>query len=500
VIASKEVKTEKGYGTTIKAKVTKNIPDPQAMREVISARFIHDPQFTVCVNDEVLELTEMPGVEEPIKTHIEGCGNIEVTVIDSLKSAKTKQKQGFAFWVRNRLVGEPSWTLGNMTPIDARTKFGRRFTIVVKCDDDDIDSEIYSDWSGFKKGDKRTRLFNYLCSLAKEKYQSFSKEKIDDTKREALKENLSDIRTLNRTAKADVAQFVDSIVEHEPTVSANFLSTAVQAVINLQQTKSGQRLLEKLSELPSDDVDALERILSEWSVQDALTVLDEIDRRIATVRAIEILAQKDDTDELHTLHPLVTESRWLFGPEFETSEYASNLSLKNAVNKVFKVDGKNENYQCPRKRPDLLIRPNFTLCAVALEDVSSESNLFEVSKVLLLELKKGNSQIGKKEIHQAEDYIDEIRNSGCIAGAFYTHSYVIGSTLAPKATMLKTLKADDGTEHSSIRGVCYSTLTQNASRRLFQLKDKLQDRYSVSVPNNRSRILDELLDQQELKL
>ena len=30
---------------------------------------------------------------------------------------------------------------------------------------------------------------------------------------------------------------------------------------------------------------------------------------------------KDEaTDELHTLHPLVTEARWLFGPEFDTPE------------------------------------------------------------------------------------------------------------------------------------------------------------------------------------
>ena len=41
---------------------------------------------------------------------------------------------------------------------------------------------------------------------------------------------------------------------------------------------------EEVAKMPSDDIEALDRLLSEWSAQDALTVLDEIDYRIGTVR------------------------------------------------------------------------------------------------------------------------------------------------------------------------------------------------------------------------
>ena len=265
--------------------------------------------------------------------------------------------------------------------------------------------------------------------------------KVDETKRKAFEDNLPDIRTLNESAKEEIVQFVEAVVEREPTINSESLSTAVQAVINLQQTKSGQRLLKTLSSLPSDDVEALDRLLAEWSAQDALTVLDEIDRRIATISAIELLSTRADTDELHTLHPLVTEARWLFGPEFESSEYASNLSLKNAVNKVFGVGSSYENYPNWRKRPDLLMLAESTISAVGLEDTDPDG-LVQTRKVLLLELKKGDSRIGREELNQAEKYIDEIRDCGHIPGAFFTHCFVIGDKVNSSITLEKSLKGD----------------------------------------------------------
>jgi hypothetical protein len=497
VITSEKFEPAEGHGTEIQAVLSKNLFDVDQMRETIAARFVHDPRFTILVNGIALSLASHPGADAPVKLSIDGVGEVEIILLDSQKSARNKQKQGFAFWVQNRLVGEPTWILGAYTPVDARTTFGRQFTVLVRCDC--MESELKPDWSGFRKGGRRDALFKALNEFGISKYQEFSRDKVDDTKRRALEINVASIRTLGGVARAEVATFVEAVVEKEPTIRPETLSTAVQAVINLQQTKSGQRLLEKLSTLPSDDVAAMDRLLSEWSAQDALTVLDEIDRRIATVRAIELLANKKDTDELHTLHPLVTEARWLFGPEFESSEYASNLSLKNAVNKIFKVQSVPDDYPNWRKRADLVMLADSTLAAVALEELDSKDGLTRIRKVLLLELKKGDSQIGRKELNQAEEYIDAMRNSGCVHGHFFTHAFVIGARIDNSASLEKTLRAND-VEHANVKGVCYSTLAQTASKRLFKLKERLEDRYSTLSQGTRSKILDELLSQGELSL
>lgn len=474
------------------------MPESDAIRETISARFIHDPCFIISVNGAALSLSLHPGVDDPVKLNIPDCGEIEIVLVDTQKSARTKQKQGFAYWVQNRLLGEVGWNLGNHTPIDARTQFGRRFTILVRCDC--MEAEIEPDWSGFKKGLKRELIFKALNNFVLTKYQEFSKEKVDETKRKAFEDNISSIRPLSGAARAEVASFVETVVERDPTIKPESLSTAVQVIINLHQSKSGQRLLEKLSTLSADDVDALDRLLSEWSARDALTVLEEIDCRIAVIRAIEILAEKRETDELHTLHPLVTEARWLFGPEFETNEYASNLSLKNAINSVFKVQSKIDDYPNWRKRPDLLMLADSTVSAVALEEYDSRSELACIRKVLLLELKKGDSEIGRKELNQAEEYIDNIRRTGRMSGEFYTQCFVLGTRLDLEITQEKTLKNSNGVEHASIRGVSYSTLTQTASRRLFKLKQRLEDRYSMISQSTRSKVLEELLSQQLINL
>ncbi len=475
----------------------RNLPSPDAIREVISARFIHDPQFVVCVNEIALGLTALPGADDPVKLTTPEGHTFEVIVLDSLKHARTKQTQGFAFWVQNRLVGEPTWNFGGYAPIDARTTFGRRFTMLVKCDF--MEPEVKPDWSGFKKGALRTSLYNALNDFVLFKYQEFSKERIEETQRSALSENIDQIRNLNGAAKQEVAIFVSTVVEREPTIKTEILSVAVQAVINLQQTKSGQRLLEKLSSLPSDDVEALDNLLSAWSAQDALIVLDEIDRRIATIRAIELLSNKEGTDELHTLHPLVTDARWLFGAEFESSEYASNMSIKNAVNKVFKAQTVPDSYQNWRKRPDLLMLAESTLGAVGLEEVDQQNGLVQTKSLLLLELKKGGSTIGGDELYQAEKYIQEIRNSGCIQGNFYVHSFVIGHRVNNLQALEKALSANN-LEYAKVRGVCFSTLTQTASHRLFKLKERLEDRYSTASQGSHSKLLAELLAQQRLPL
>jgi hypothetical protein len=495
VISSERFEEEQGHGTLIRGSVARNLPDADTIRETISARFIHDPRFRISVNGEVLALESHPGAEDPVTLTIPDCGPIEAIILDTQKSARTKQKQGFAFWVHGRLVGEPSWTLGNSTPIDARTIFGRRFTILIKADC--LEAELTPDWSGFRKSEKRRHLYDILSDFALAKYREYSREKVDDTKRRVFEDNLTDIRTLSEPGKDEIVQFVESVVEREPTISSESLSTAVKAVINLQQTKSGQNLLKTLSSLPSDDIDALDRLLGEWSVQDALTVLDEIDRRIATIRAIELLSTRTETDELHTLHPLVTDARWLFGPEFDSKEYASNQSIRNAVNKVFKVTSSNDDYPNWRNRPDLVMLADSTLSAVGLEEIDLD-NLVQTRKLLLLELKKGSSTIGRNELHQAESYIDDIRDCGHISGAFFTDCFVIGDKVDKSVTLAKSLRDSNDLEHSRVRGVCYSTLTQTASKRLFKLKERLQERYSAASKGKRSSVLDDLLKQAPL--
>jgi len=498
IITSENLKAAKGHGTRIVAKVERNLPDADRIRRTLSARFVHDPEFEVIVNDVSLSLQALPGADNPVVLTVKGYGKVEAQLIDSQKSARTKQQQGFTFWVEDRLVGDPSWTLDAYAPVDARTTFGRRYTILVKCDA--FAKYVERDWSGFVKGDARNALFKAVNEYAMEVYQAVAKEKIEETTKQVFVQNLSSLKQLSRSGREDVAQFVSAVLASEPTIRPELLAVAIQAVVNLHQSKSGQRLIQKLANFQPDDIDTLDRILEEWSVQDAWAVLEEIDRRVAVIKAIEVLSARTDVDELHTLHPLVTDSRWLFGPEYDTTEYASNISLKNAVNKVFQVQTTPAHYDRWRKRMDLFLLADASMGLTGIEAFDAASELVRMDKVLLIELKKGGSEIGRKDVAQAEGYIEDIRGTGEIEGSFYTNAYIVGATVAANTAPRKVLQDANSHEYAALNPVSYSRLTRTASKRLFKLREKLEARYDTASSGQRSRLMDELLSQTDLNL
>jgi len=117
-ILNEKIIKEDGHGTTLEALVQRHIPDPDRIRDILSARFIHDPQFIVVVNGKSVPPTEHPGLISEDSISLANGIQLKILFIDSTKVAKTKIHQGIAFWVGNRLVGEPSWVLGNNLVID----------------------------------------------------------------------------------------------------------------------------------------------------------------------------------------------------------------------------------------------------------------------------------------------------------------------------------------------------------------------------------------------
>lgn len=102
----------------------------------------------------------------------------------------------------------------------------------------------------------------------------------------------------------------------------------------------------------------MDQLLTEWTVRDALRVLDEIDSRLGVIETVRRLADDPTTDELHTLHPLVLRSRWLFGPEFESDEYRSNSTLQTVARALFKSD--DAQFINERNRLDVIVLPDKT--------------------------------------------------------------------------------------------------------------------------------------------
>lgn len=487
VVVAKTSESAEGHGTTLRAKLERNFPDINQVREIISARFLFDPSFQVRINGTILDFTEHKLIDNrTIK--VNETIMLDITIIDSTKAARTIRQQGVAFWVGNRLVGEPTWTLGDISLADGRTNFARRHTVVVKTND--LFDNVLPDWSAFRKSTQMDEVYKAVAKYVDGFYRNSMSEKLGETKRTVVLEHRGELEQLPVLGQVEVSNFIEELTENQPTIQPEMLSAAVHAVIQLEKTRSGASLLHKLSVLSEEDIDGLNRLLDDWTVKDALTVLDEIDKRLMVVEALARFSADSSTYELKTLHPLVVQARWLFGPEFDSPHYTSNISLTNAMYELFGKKVGKEVFINHRNRPDIIIMEDSSISAICSEEFEENSHLSTINRILIIELKRGGAEIGRTELTQANNYVDDLLNSGHLDGTPYIHSFVVGHRLDNRINNSRVRKVGEP-ERGRVEAVSYGQLVRTARQRLFKLRDQLKMRYE--------QIADETLVQEVLQ-
>lgn len=470
VIQEQHEEDADGHGTRLEVLVQRNLPDSDTILEVIAARFLHDPQFIVTINDKSVPLEKHSGFLNSTKICIDNSINLEVLFIDTQKAARSTLYQGIAFWQAGRLIGEPSWVLGNIPVIDGRTRFAKRYTFVVKTND--LAEYINPDWTGFRDSSPIKRMYQALCDHVRSEFKKIAKSQLDETKQSIQKEFESQYAELSPLGKYEVSETIEHIVETNPTSSPEVLSIAVDAVINLEKTRSGKKLLQKLAKFSDNDIEELNKLLEQWTVKDALSVLDEIDKRISVIEAIEKLCSDSSINELKVLHPLVTEARWIFGPEYDSSEYVSNKQLRTIAKKVFNYSDSQNHFENAKKRPDLFLIGESTHSITGVEEFNNDTQLVEIRRILIIELKKGGKSLTRENRTQAANYVEDFLKLPELSGNPSIYAFVVGNTISEKMET-KHKVGDNG----HVFAITYAQLVDSARRRLFGLKNKLTERY-----------------------
>lgn len=477
VLRSETLSERAGNGTRLTVQVSRKLPDADEILTVLAARFIHDPEFEIRVNGVQRPFTKIEGRVSEETLDLGAGRSATVIVIDSTRLNHSSVHQGIAFWVQRRLVGSPSWAVGQIANFDGRTRFARRYKVIVDTQGYEVDVE--QDWTAFRASDAVRDLYRATAEHIGKVAQGLAAEVVEATSEDALTQNRSELASLGQGARLEVAEFTKVVAQAHPTISPDFLATAVKAVIHLEKTKSGAALLQKLSALPHDDVDGLDRLLTEWTVKDALRVLDEIDSRISVIETIRRLADDPHTDELHTLHPLILRSRWLFGPEFESHEYCSNVTLQTVARELFKcVDAQFIN---ERHRPDIVVLPERTTWQMTgIESFDPvDPTITQLQHVLVIELKKGGFELTRKEVNQADGYVQDIASSGAMSGTPFVSAWVVGQKVAAGVARDKKI-GDEKRDYGRVRAATFGSLVDTANARLMKLRNVLADRYSGS--------------------
>ncbi|MFN3593872.1 MAG: ATP-binding protein [Thiobacillaceae bacterium] len=477
VLRSETLGQREGSGTQLSVRVIRKLPDADEILTVLAARFVHDPEFEIRVNGVQRSFSEIEGRVSEEVLDLGAGRRATVIVIDSTQLNHSSVHQGIAFWVQRRLVGSPSWSIGQIASFDGRTRFARRYKVIVDTEGLEPGVDVAEDWTAFRATDAVRDLYKAVAEHIGKVAQDLVTEIVEAASEDALVQNRTELASLGQGARLEVAEFTKVVAQAHPTISPDFLATAVKAVIHLEKTKSGAALLQKLSALPPDDITGLDRLLAEWTVKDALRVLDEIDSRIGVIETIRRLADDPQTDELHTLHPLILRSRWLFGPEFESQEYCSNATLKTVARELFK--SAEAQFINEKHRPDIVVLPDKTTWQMTgIESFDPvDPTLTRMQHVLVIELKRGGFELTRREINQADGYVQDIAASGALSGSPFICAWVVGQKIAAGVERDKQL---GNPPYGRIRAATFGSLVDTANARLLKLRTVLADRYGGS--------------------
>lgn len=465
---------EERQGTRLEVIVKRNLPNPENMIETISARFLYDPSFTITINGKTATIEKHPGIIRSDKLEIDDQISLEIILIDSKQPHSKTLYQGIAFWQDNRLVGEPSWILGKEQVIDGRTRIAKQYSIIIQTNN--LEDFIKEDWTGFIPDPTMDRVYAKISEHVDKWFSEISSKTIAETRDKVYEEFGDELSSLTRRGRLEVNEFIGIIAPGSYKIPQSTQSRIFGALINLEGSRSGKNLLQKLSVMSDEDITGLDRLLNQWTVKDALSVLDEIDKRISVIEAIDKLSADNTVDELHVLHPLLTEARWIFGPEFDSPEFTSNKSLRTAVKEIFGKDTTPGHFNNSRKRPDIVVRQDSTMGVTGTQIPNRETQLQDIDRILIIELKKGGSHITREERNQAQGYTEDISSLRSLIGNPFIHTFVVGETIDDSVSS-KIEISNGGVTRGHVIVTTYSQLLDTASKRLFNLRDELEERY-----------------------
>lgn len=491
-IVEKKTFPKSGHGTIITARIDKNFPNVSEITKIVSARFMFDPQFCLYINDALVGLEQFSG--PIIREEIRVFDDLRITIaaLSSKKTARHSQQHGIAFWVNRRLVGEPSWVLNKKNLADGRTTIARQHTIIVQTDD--MLTDISEDWTEFKRSDRVQEVYNKVEDFTNRLFKDVNKGKAADIKREIYNKFGHDIKALDYAKRRELVQFVDTLVDELPELSKDYLELSVAKLIYISQSKNKKKLLEKIFALTEDNAEKLDKLLDDWDISDMEYVLDEIDRRLATIQAIERFSAISNMDELHVLHPLVLEAKWLFGPEYDSAFYISNKRLSTILRKHLKRPELIENLATTQKRPDIIILDDGSIIGYATEEFNSETTLQEYNHILIIELKCGGKTITSAEIGQTEEYMNELYYSNAFNSKIRIDAFTVGDAVSNRVGRARTIADSHGNEWGKLVAADYRQLVATAELRLFGLKNQLSERYNNMADTT---LIKSALDEQE---
>jgi len=456
-----------GHGTEISATASDGISlEANAAREIIGTRFLADPNFVVSVDGTLVTFDDIPTNNiQKVDVDIPGHGSVQIVMIDSQKADRTTRQHGIAWRVNSRLVGAPGWMgFDHERILDGRTTEAKRFQFIVSADL--LENSVLPDWGGFIPNDPLWQATRPLVhEKIKEYLSSFSAERRREAKKAVRDQLVGTIRKLPPVGRDRWNQFVEEVVDTCTSISTEEVGKVAGILANLELTNSKYGLVSKLHELEPGDLDALYKLLDDWTLRLAKDALDEIQTRLRLIKDLDQKLRDENMDEVGDLQPLFERSLWVFGPEFESLEFTSNRGMTTVIQSIF-----GENMTGSRQRPDFVMLPDGSVGLYSRDAHDLGHDVDGVARLVVAEIKKPGVTIGSDQKGQAWRYVRELMERGLLTESATVTCYVLGSKIHSAERGHRT--EWDG--RVTIIPMTYDTFVRRAEKRMLGLRERLR--------------------------
>jgi len=453
------------HGTAVFTRRSKHIGIPlDRIKSEVGLRFLTDPNFKVFINKQAVHFGDIDETRTSTLTFMFKGNSITINVINTEKSDRTAQQHGVAWHVNHRLVGACDWNgLRNDSILDGRTNVAKRFTFIVMADA--IADAVKADWSGFNPTSDVLEFYDGAKKTILDFIIEFSKEKRAETSKQLLEQNRQKLSIADATGVSRWKEFVEKVQVECPNLRDNDLQSISKILATLEASTSKYSLVHQLSECTPKDLDDLSDILRDWNIKSAKAVLDEIQTRLKLIKDIRDKIHKKSTLEVQELQPLFGKGLWIFGPEFESIEYTSNVGMTKVLQDLFKVDTTGS-----ANRPDFVVLSNASIGLYGCYEYDETGAEIGIKKVVIVELKRPGVPLGSEEKEQCWKYVKELYEKGAILEHGSVDCYLLGETIEKGENSKRT----DRDGRVIIRPLIYDTILKRAETRMLNLHKKIE--------------------------
>lgn len=414
-----------GHGTEISgtSPISSSLTADDA-RSILSTRFLMDPSFEVAVDGVKVSFDDVPADSiQVIEVPVDGVGIAKLVVIDSMRPDRTTKQHGVAWWVNRRLVGQGGWNVFDERFIDGRTEEAKRYTFIVFADF--LAASVLPDWSNFRPENEAWRQTQTEVSKAiRQTISGLTSERREKAKQSVRSKHLEAVDQMPLVERGRWEAFLDEIVEKCPSLSEAQIDQVMGLLANLELSTSQYALIEKLHALSPDELDGWNDVLEEWSVAAAKAALDEIAKRLRLIEELRVRTEDEATQEVQDLQPLIGQSLWIFGPQFESIEFTSNRGMSTVIRDL--MGGSQPG---SLNRPDFVILPDGSVGFYSRPLFDESFNEVGVASLVVVELKKPGVPLGAQEKGQAWKYIKELMSKGYVTDRTDVVAYVLGDRI-----------------------------------------------------------------------